>query len=413
MKQRITLILLSLLTISNLLFSQRQAKGHVVDENGQPVSYASIYFKKAPEHGTVTDNNGNFRININENDSLIISFVGYATKSLHSRSIKDDEVLQIRLYSQPIMLEEMVVAGKTTRNKRKAIKDLLRFTRNRMNVDFPDENQKYRVHSTVAVKTNGSIVGFDEVIGHIVELHGRGTDGLDSIQIKADVARRYIDAKTAERIPDVMDNHIGKQDKSNIQKIDAGSLIHKYLWGGSTKQMFDKLMEKPKNWSVTKENNDVTVLTYTESRNILGIFKLNVKVNYIIDAYNYSIRRISEEASVYFNIPFGHTLSKDELSVVNLISIAGEDIEHFRLKRGTINFKRNVIFTPSAYNSLRVKEKTMVFHMTAEEKAGQTIKWSTQANTTVVNHEHNVRQFTSKALKNYPTLQTITLEDIK
>lgn len=413
MKQRITLILLSLLTISNLLFSQRQAKGHVVDENGQPVSYASIYFKKAPEHGTVTDNNGNFRININENDSLIISFVGYATKSLHSRSIKDDELLQIRLYSQPIMLEEMVVAGKTTRNKRKAIKDLLRFTRNRMNVDFPDENQKYRVHSTVAVKTNGSIVGFDEVIGHIVELHGRGTDGLDSIQIKADVARRYINQTTADKIPDVMDNHIGKQDKSNIEKIDAGSLMHKYLWGGSYKQMFDKLAEKPKHWSVSKENNDITVLTYKETRNILGIFKLTMTVNYIIDAFNYSISRISEEAIVYFNIPFGYKLNKDELSVVNLLSISGQDIEHFRLKRGTVNFRRNVIFTKTTDNTLRVKEKNLTFNMKAEEKEGQTIQMSSSASARVLRHERNARAFSSRVLKIHPELETITIDQVK
>lgn len=411
MKYRLLYTLL-LICIPTLLFAQRQAVGHVVDESGQPVSYASVYFKKAPEHGTVTDNNGYFRLNVNEHDSLIISFIGYATKSLSSRAIKQD-TLQIRLHQQPIMLEEAVVAGKTTRNKRKAMKDLLRFTRNRMNVDFPDENQKYRVHSTVSVKSGGNLLGFDEVIANIVELHGRGNDGWDSIQIKADVARRYIDANTAEKIPDVMDNHIGKQDKSNIQKIDAGSLMHKYLWGGNTKQMFDKLMEKPKNWSVTKENNDVTVLTYTETRNLLGIIKITAKVNYIIDAFNYSIRRISEEAVVSFNIPFGYKLNKDELSVMNLLSIAGEDIEHFRLKRGTINFKRNVIFTPSNYNSLRVKEKTMVFNMKAEEKAGQSIQMTCNAAAYVVSHEHNAKQYSSRALKIHPTLQTITIDEIK
>lgn len=405
-------ILIMLLMTCLPLMAQRQIVGHVVDEEDQPVSYASVYFKTKPENGTVTDNNGYFRIVFNDNDSLIVSFIGYATKSYASRRLTDD-VLQIRLKQQPIMLEETVVAGKTTRNKRKAMKDLLRFTRQRMDVDFPDDNQKYRVHSSFRVKSNGELLGFDEIIGHIVELHGKGQDGYDSIQIKADVARRYINQTTADKIPDVMDNHIGKQDKSNIEKIDAGSLMHKYLWGGSYKQMFDKLAEKPKHWSVSKENNDITVLTYKETRNILGIFKLTMTVNYIIDAFNYSISRISEEAIVYFNIPFGYKLNKDELSVVNLLSISGQDIEHFRLKRGTVNFRRNVIFTKTTDNTLRVKEKNLTFNMKAEEKEGQTIQMSSSASARVLRHERNARAFSSRVLKIHPELETITIDQVK
>lgn len=405
-------ILMMLLMTCLPLMAQRQIVGHVVDEEDQPVSYASVYFKTKPENGTVTDNNGHFRIVFNDNDSLIVSFIGYATKSYASRRLTED-VLQIRLKQQPIMLEETVVAGKTTRNKRKAMKDLLRFTRQRMDVDFPDDNQKYRVHSSFRVKSNGELLGFDEIIGHIVELHGKGQDGYDSIQIKADVARRYINQTTADKIPDVMDNHIGKQDKSNIEKIDAGSLMHKYLWGGSYKQMFDKLAEKPKHWSVSKENNDITVLTYKETRNILGIFKLTMTVNYIIDAFNYSISRISEEAIVYFNIPFGYKLNKDELSVVNLLSISGQDIEHFRLKRGTVNFRRNVIFTKTTDNTLRVKEKNLTFNMKAEEKEGQTIQMSSSASARVLRHERNARAFSSRVLKIHPELETITIDQVK
>lgn len=405
-------ILMMLLMTCLPLMAQRQIVGHVVDEEDQPVSYASVYFKTKPENGTVTDNNGYFRIVFNDNDSLIVSFIGYATKSYASRRLTED-VLQIRLKQQPIMLEETVVAGKTTRNKRKAMKDLLRFTRQRMDVDFPDDNQKYRVHSSFRVKSNGELLGFDEIIGHIVELHGKGQDGYDSIQIKADVARRYINQTTADKIPDVMDNHIGKQDKSNIEKIDAGSLMHKYLWGGSYKQMFDKLAEKPKHWSVSKENNDITVLTYKETRNILGIFKLTMTVNYIIDAFNYSISRISEEAIVYFNIPFGYKLNKDELSVVNLLSISGQDIEHFRLKRGTVNFRRNVIFTKTTDNTLRVKEKNLTFNMKAEEKEGQTIQMSSSASARVLRHERNARAFSSRVLKIHPELETITIDQVK
>lgn len=405
-------ILMLLLMVCLPVVAQRQVVGHVVDEKGEPVSYASVYFKKKPENGTVTDNNGYFCVNFNDNDSLIISFIGYATKSYASRRLTQD-VLQISLKQQPIMLEETVVSGKTTRNKRKAMKDLLRFTRQRMDVDFPDDNQKYRVHSLFRVKSNGELLGFDEIIGHIVELHGKGQDGYDSIQIKADVARRYINQTTADKIPDVMDNHIGKQDKSNIEKIDAGSLMHKYLWGGSYKQMFDKLAEKPKNWSVSKENNDVTVLTYKETRNILGIFKLTMTVNYIIDAFNYSISRISEEAVVYFNIPFGYKLNKDELSVVNLLSISGQDIEHFRLKRGTVNFRRNVIFTKTTDNTLRVKEKNLIFNMKAEEKEGQTIQMSSGAVASVLSHERNAKAFSSRVLKIHPQLETITIDQVK
>lgn len=72
--------------------SALQISGKVIDAEGEPLPGASIYEKKQPKFGTVTDIDGNFRMSANGKTSvqLIIQFVGMKRQEVtwHGKPLK-------------------------------------------------------------------------------------------------------------------------------------------------------------------------------------------------------------------------------------------------------------------------------------------------------------------------------------
>jgi hypothetical protein len=60
---------------------RKQITGLLVDEDGEPIIGANI-IEKGSQNGTVTDADGNFRINVADNAILQISFIGYISQEI-------------------------------------------------------------------------------------------------------------------------------------------------------------------------------------------------------------------------------------------------------------------------------------------------------------------------------------------
>ncbi|NQX39635.1 TonB-linked outer membrane protein, SusC/RagA family [Pedobacter steynii] len=81
-------------------------KGRVLDENGKPLSGASIKVKSSTK-GTTSDGNGEFSLQgIAENAELIVSFLGYTTKEVKATS----DPMTISLSPQQNELENVVIS---------------------------------------------------------------------------------------------------------------------------------------------------------------------------------------------------------------------------------------------------------------------------------------------------------------
>ncbi|MEX0988217.1 MAG: TonB-dependent receptor [Bacteroidales bacterium] len=114
MKKTILFTLLICATILTLNAQQRQITGFVQDENGEIVPGATVVLE-GTTRGTITDSNGNFSINIDGPESvLVISFIGYATQH---QIIGNQTNLEITMESTAEDLEEVVVVGYGTQQK--------------------------------------------------------------------------------------------------------------------------------------------------------------------------------------------------------------------------------------------------------------------------------------------------------
>ncbi|MGH2647430.1 MAG: carboxypeptidase-like regulatory domain-containing protein [Ginsengibacter sp.] len=78
----ITLVLLNTKGYTQKNGTPFKINGTIKDVNGQSLPGVSITVKNSPRKGTSTDVNGNFSLEVNTGNVLLISFVGFATKEL-------------------------------------------------------------------------------------------------------------------------------------------------------------------------------------------------------------------------------------------------------------------------------------------------------------------------------------------
>jgi len=91
-----------------------QIRGTVKDVTGEPIPGATILIE-GKGTGTATDIDGNFTIEANQGDVLVISFIGYQVKKV---SIGTQTTINVVLDEDMSSLEEVIVVGYGTQEKR-------------------------------------------------------------------------------------------------------------------------------------------------------------------------------------------------------------------------------------------------------------------------------------------------------
>jgi TonB-linked SusC/RagA family outer membrane protein len=112
-------ILLLFLGIFQNTFAQQsdmiQVSGTVIDENKEPMIGVSIFVKDQPGLGVTTDVNGNFKIRVKKNSTLVFSYVGY--KKLEE-DVEGRSKINVQMQpSESNVLNEVVVTGSGVQKK--------------------------------------------------------------------------------------------------------------------------------------------------------------------------------------------------------------------------------------------------------------------------------------------------------
>lgn len=356
--------------------------GRVVDQNGEPVPYATVYPVSQPQTGTATNNDGYFmfKTDLTSEEIVIVSCIGYEKREVFGELLLEnaDTLMTVVLHEQPIALEETVVAAKPSKqkNKRKQMAMLLHTVYLKIEDDFPDHPARYQIVSDVRMQSDGSTWGMEQMIANIVVLPMAGKENLDSVQFQGKYCKRFFDAEkraqadqlmsgnALDRIEQKAKNPVGApahylQKAANA--VDSGVVVHRTLFSwGNMRYDFEKYMNDIKHWTVSNESEGETVLTYTEKINkYLGCFKVTVKRHYIVDSRTYAVRRFSEHMDVKITIPFGVKLNEDQLQMLNLVNMDNKQIDKFRLKKMQGNVDYNTIY--QRRNGLvYTKEKNLV-----------------------------------------------------
>ena len=111
-KRSLLLVALFVIGCLQLMAQTRTIKGEVTDaQNGEALIGATVMVE-GEKGGTVTDFDGNFLLNANKGDIIVISFIGYLTQELPAATS-----LNVILKDDTETLEEVVVIGYGTQKK--------------------------------------------------------------------------------------------------------------------------------------------------------------------------------------------------------------------------------------------------------------------------------------------------------
>lgn len=125
MKSCLTLLLLLFGLLHGIVSAQFRLTGQIADsQDKKPLSFVNIGIKKK-NLGTVSGQNGNFRIVIaagHDNDTLTFSAVGYLDYALPLKGLDPDKPLHIELRQESGMLDDVVVSSKSLKKQQFGIK---------------------------------------------------------------------------------------------------------------------------------------------------------------------------------------------------------------------------------------------------------------------------------------------------
>ena len=108
--QQAFLTLIFVLCISVFLNAQYTISGHVMDQSQNPLIGVNI--STGQLNGTITDINGNYRIDIaEENIILQFSYLGYKTIVLELKTIRNDLHQNIVMYQDMLQMDEVVISA--------------------------------------------------------------------------------------------------------------------------------------------------------------------------------------------------------------------------------------------------------------------------------------------------------------
>jgi len=121
-KRFLYLFLSVLLILTSGTLSAQQAAGErkilvtgkVLDETGEPIMGGSVS-QKGSSSGTVTNADGDFSLEVLQGTTLTVSYLGYATENI---VVKDNNPLTVRLKEDVQKLDEVVVIGYGSRERR-------------------------------------------------------------------------------------------------------------------------------------------------------------------------------------------------------------------------------------------------------------------------------------------------------
>ena len=90
-------------------FNDMFLQGKILDDKGQPLPGATVKVKRTGK-GTITNANGEYRLQVEPTDILVISYVGYISKEVKVADSKRDVPFVITLALNPTNLNEVKVS---------------------------------------------------------------------------------------------------------------------------------------------------------------------------------------------------------------------------------------------------------------------------------------------------------------
>lgn len=210
---RLLLTTFFILLLSGNLFAQKvQVSGKVTDADTKETLIGVTVLEKGTGNGTTTDVNGAFRISVPKGAILVFSYVGYDAQELPAQ-----EVMNVVLAVKQTMLDQVVVVGYGTQNKRDVTGSIYKVKGNdiaELPVPSFEAGLQGRAPGVTVIQSSG-LAG----AGSSIKIRGVGsiTGGGDPLYVIDGV---ILPQNTGERIGAVNTNPLNTINADDIESVD-------------------------------------------------------------------------------------------------------------------------------------------------------------------------------------------------
>ncbi|MDR2147590.1 MAG: TonB-dependent receptor [Tannerella sp.] len=248
--KRIIFLWIAVLGAVNMTAQSQTIRGRVSDElSKEPLIGVSV-FEIGTQNGTTTDADGNFRLSVNPNSLLRISYLGYVTQEVSTAGKSQIDVL---MQQDETSLDEVVVVGYGTQRKASLTSAISQISgdeafkdRGLGNVtvalqgEMPglvvtrtttrpgNENAAMKIRGDISVNGNSSpLVLIDGISGSLDELNQMDANDIENISILKDASAAIYGARSASGVLLVTT----KRGKKGAAKITYNGLFSRTIDG--------------------------------------------------------------------------------------------------------------------------------------------------------------------------------------
>lgn len=267
--------ILVLLFASSVAFAQeRIVTGKIVSGDDNSAIPGANVLEKGTSNGTVSDADGNYRISVGANATLVFSFVGYVSQEV---AVGSQTSIDITLASDVTSLTEVVVVGYGTQEKKEitsAVTSIKAEDFNKGTVNDPVQLLQGKVAGLNIVRPGGDPNG-----GFNIRLRGVGTVGANVEPLVV------IDGIIGGSLSTVDPNDIASID---VLKDGSAAAIYGSRGGSGVILVTTKSgksgrvqMDYNGSYAIEKVGNSIDVMSADEYRQVPGHVDLGASTNWI------------------------------------------------------------------------------------------------------------------------------------
>jgi hypothetical protein len=179
---KIFLLIIPVFTLVNHVSGQEleEIKGKIVDGNNRPLPYATIRLKNI-SIGVVSNQSGDFRLPLKpqfSQDTLIISYIGYAIKKLPIAQLTPELSNIIVLQESPTTLAQLEIHSK--RRRRLSAKKIVAAAISNINLNYPIGPFTYVAYYRDYQITNNTYTNLNEAMVRVLDSGFETNDQIDT-----------------------------------------------------------------------------------------------------------------------------------------------------------------------------------------------------------------------------------------
>ena len=112
MRILLSILLIALLLISNILIKAQGVQGKIVNKNGEPIPFATVYTQKSLK-GTTSNIEGNYYLKLPKGDyNIVVKHLSYQTKTKQAKIVSEKMLeINIQLELQNFVLPNITVTA--------------------------------------------------------------------------------------------------------------------------------------------------------------------------------------------------------------------------------------------------------------------------------------------------------------